>query len=188
MAVLGSQIMWRGYFLLCLTVSHHRRPFLTQEKPWKIEPRLLIFAFQNFIYIYISQQCATGGSWSITTTVVKICHRHSPTYDPLHFSPLFIFWRVVLMCFFSLFICFSFSCVFLLLSFFLLFLLSFLSFSQVKVWGSCLPLFFLFSLPFLFFPRFFLLYNPTPPFPYFLYINIFFKKVMYFYISSFFSL
>ncbi len=43
-----------------------------------IEPHLFIFAFQNFIYIYISQHRATGGSWSITTAVVKICHRHSP--------------------------------------------------------------------------------------------------------------
>ncbi len=45
-----------------------------------IEPHLFIFAFQNFIYIYIyiSQHRTTGGSWSITTAVVKICHRHSP--------------------------------------------------------------------------------------------------------------
>ncbi len=33
-----------------------------------IEPHLFIFAFQNYICVYISQQHrATGGSWSITT-------------------------------------------------------------------------------------------------------------------------
>ncbi len=48
-----------------------------------IEPHLFIFAFQNYIYIYIyiSQHRTTGGSWSITTAVVKICHRHSPIWD-----------------------------------------------------------------------------------------------------------
>ncbi len=43
----------------------------------------LIYLFLRFriiyIYIYILQHRATGGSWSITTAVVKICHRHSPT-------------------------------------------------------------------------------------------------------------
>ncbi len=42
-----------------------------------IEPHLFIFAFQNYIYKY-TQHRATGGCWVITTTVVKICHRHSP--------------------------------------------------------------------------------------------------------------
>ncbi len=56
-----------------------------------IEPHLFIFAFQNYIYIYLyiyiyiyiytSQHRATGGSWSITTAVVKICHRHSPSCE-----------------------------------------------------------------------------------------------------------
>ncbi len=32
-----------------------------------------------YIYKYISQHRATGDSWSITTVVVKICHRHSPS-------------------------------------------------------------------------------------------------------------
>ncbi len=45
-----------------------------------IQPHLFIFAFQNYIYKY-TQHCATGGSWSITTAVVKIGHRHSPTLD-----------------------------------------------------------------------------------------------------------
>ncbi len=43
-----------------------------------IEPRLFIFAFQNYIYKYTHHR-TTGGSWSITTAVVKICHRHSPS-------------------------------------------------------------------------------------------------------------
>ncbi len=43
-----------------------------------IEPHLFIFAFQNYIYKY-TQHRATGSSWSITTAVVKICHRHSPS-------------------------------------------------------------------------------------------------------------
>ncbi len=30
--------------------------------------------------VYISQHRATCGSWSITTAVVKICHRHSPKF------------------------------------------------------------------------------------------------------------
>jgi len=41
-----------------------------------IEPHLFIFAFQNDVYKY-TQHRATGGSWSISTTVVKVCHRHS---------------------------------------------------------------------------------------------------------------
>ncbi len=43
-----------------------------------IEPHLFMFVFQNYIYKY-TQHRTTGGSWSITTAVVKICHRHSPT-------------------------------------------------------------------------------------------------------------
>ncbi len=39
-------------------------------------PNIYIYIY---IYIYILQHRATGGSWSITTAVVKICHRHSPT-------------------------------------------------------------------------------------------------------------
>ncbi len=96
-----------------MTVSHHRRPFLTQENPWKIEPHLFIFAFQNCIYITTLRR-----SWSITITVVKICHRHSPTYDPFNFSPLFFsVWRVLLIFFFIvnlffLFLCFPFTLFF----------------------------------------------------------------------------
>ncbi len=45
-----------------------------------IEPHLFIFAFQNYIYKY-TQHRATGGCWVITTAVVKICHRHSPSLN-----------------------------------------------------------------------------------------------------------
>ncbi len=46
-----------------------------------IEPHLFIFAFQNYIYIYIYITTPpTCSSWSITTAVVKICHRHSPKF------------------------------------------------------------------------------------------------------------
>ncbi len=150
--------------------------------PKKTPGRLsLIYLFLRFriIYIYIT---TLRRSWSITTTVVKICHRHSPTYDPFNFSPLFFsVWRVLLIFLFIVHLFFLFLCFPFTLFFPLFFCLFFLSFSQVNVCLSRLPLFFLFSVPFLFFFFcFFLLYNSTPPFPYFLYINIFFKKVIYF--------
>ncbi len=52
-----------------------------------IEPHLFIFAFQNYIYKY-TQHRATGGSWSITTTVVKICYRHSPNEHVKRLNPI----------------------------------------------------------------------------------------------------
>ncbi len=56
-----------------------------------IEPHLFIFAFQNYIYKY-TQHRATGGSWSITTAVVKICHRHSPRGNSDFAMTIWRFW------------------------------------------------------------------------------------------------
>ncbi len=58
----------------------------------------LIYLFLRFriiyIYIYISQHRATSGSWSITTTVVKICHRHSPMSN----AQWTVIWRYMQTC------------------------------------------------------------------------------------------
>jgi len=52
LSVLGSQIMWVGYFLLyvwmTMSVNHHQRPFLTQEKPY-----MTFFFLMNTIRIIL---------------------------------------------------------------------------------------------------------------------------------------
>ncbi len=150
--------------------------------PKKTPGRLsLVYLFLRFrivyIYIYIT---TLRSSWFITTTVVKICHRHSPTYDPFNFSPLlFSVWRVLLIFLFIVNLFFLFLCFPFTLFFPLFFCPFFLSVRLMFVCHVFLCSFFFRYHFFSFFSVSFSFITPLPLSHIFFILNIF-KKVMYF--------